>query len=145
MAKRMIEVDDTLADCVQEVTDGIKEAFTEWMDENPDADSAPDLGNDLNYSGRIDEIVDGAVPIYTYEIDTAHFLHGNDLETAYENAGIGDGKEDNWKAVAIYCYLSQEGAGWYEDEKDDLFDAWKAAHPVAEDADDATTGEESTK
>ena len=143
--KRTIEVDDVLADCVQKVKDGILEALHDYLNDNPDTTEAPCISNDLDYSGRISELVDGAVPIYTRQIDTAHFLYGDDLEQAYEDAGIGDGNETNWKAVAIYCYLDQEGRSWYEDNKDELYDAWREAHPLpAEEDEDETEGEPET-
>src|SRR3990167_10758212 len=103
--KRQIEIDDTLQDCVDGAIGSVKEELLSYLDANPDTDETPDLGNDLDYSGAIHEIVDGAVPIYTQEIADIMYMHGDDVEQAFDNAGIGE-KEDGagwpmgWKAAA---------------------------------------------
>jgi hypothetical protein len=100
-----------------------------YLEQNPDIDSLPDLGNDLDYSGAIHEIIDGSVPIYTKEINDIFYLHP-EVEDAFDNAGIGE-KEDGpgwpcgWKAAAIYCYIEQEVHEWYRDNAGELFDEWK--------------------
>ena len=92
--------------------------------------SAPELHNDLDYSGGVHERVDGSVPIYTKEIDYTWYLHASELEEAYENAGIGDNPRENNGMVALYCYLEQELAEWYEREKDRIFEEWEAGRKV---------------
>jgi len=123
--KRTVEIDDTLQDCVDGAIDEVRTALIEYLDANPDTDETPDLGNDLDYSGAIHEIVDGAVPIYTAEIDGLYYLYGDELDTAYSNAGIGDGSEDNRRQVAIYCYIDQAVAEWYHNNAGGVFDEWK--------------------
>lgn len=107
----------------------VKDELLDYLKENPDTDELPDLGNDLDYSGRIHEIVDGSVPIYTKEIEDIMYLHGNDVEQAFDDAGIGDKSSDGWpsgwKAAAIYCYIDQEVRSWYSDNAQDVFDEWK--------------------
>lgn len=128
MAKRTIEIDDTLDEIVDGAIESVKEALIDYLSENPGTDETPDISNDLDYSGTIHEIVDGAVPIYTGEINDLFYLYGDEFEQAFDDAGIGS-KEDNWpsgwKAAAIYCYVDQKVHNWYSDNADDIFDEWK--------------------
>ena len=125
MTKRTIEIEDTLDDILESVKSDIKDLAIEWIKDNK-ADEAPDLFNDLDYSGSVHEIIDGSVPIYTNEINDLFYLYGNEFEEAFDNAGIGN-KEDKswpcgWKPAAIYCYIEQEISEWYEQEKDEIFE-----------------------
>ena len=52
-------------------------------------------------------------------------MHGNDLDEAYNNAGIGDGSEDNHRQVAIYCYIEQAVCEGYSENADEVFADWK--------------------
>ncbi len=135
MAKRTIEIEDNLQEIVDSAIEDVKQELLNFLESNPDTDSTPDLGNDLDYSGAIHEIVDGAVPIYTGEIEGLFYLYGNDFEQAFDDAGLGS-KDDNWpsgwQAAAIYCYIEQEVNKWYHKEADDIFDDWKEAHPEPE-------------
>ena len=127
--KRTVEIDDTLQDCVDSAIDSVKDALLEYLDSNPDTDETPDYGNDLDYSGRMHEIVDGSVPVYTAEIADIFYLHGDAVEQAFDDAGIGS-KDDKgwpmgWKAAAIYCYIEQQVHQWYHDNADDVFSEWQ--------------------
>ena len=132
MVKRQVEIEDNLEEIIQSVKDDIKDLAIEYLNDNPDLDEAPDIG-DLDYSGSVHDIIDSSVPIYTGEINDLWYLYGNDFEEAFDNAGIGDKDDDHWpagwKAAAIYCYIEQEIYSWYEDEKEEIFDAWKKDHP----------------
>lgn len=108
MTKRTIEVDDVLPGCVESAIEQVEELLREYIAEN-ECDEAPDLGNDLD----IHEIVDGAVPVYTREIEAAWFLHGRELQQAYENAGVGSNPRENDGMAAIYFYISEAVAAWY--------------------------------
>lgn len=134
--KRTVEIDDTLQECVDSAIDSVKEALIEYLDQNPDTDETPNLGNDLDYSGTIHEIVDGSVPIYTSEISDIMYLHGDEVERAFDNAGIGNKDDDSWpmgwKAAAIYCYIEEQVNDWYASNAEDVFDEWKAKHPQEE-------------
>jgi hypothetical protein len=129
MGKRNIEVNDVLPDCVQSAIESVEEELREYIKENT-PDECPDLGNDLDYSGAIHEIVDGAVPIYTSEIEAAWFLHGNDLEEAYENAGVGENPRENNGMAAIYYYIHEKVCEWYAENAEDIF---QEMNPVKED------------
>lgn len=102
--KRTIEMDDNLDEIVADAKSELEERFAELKD----ADEPHDL---------ISEIADSFVPVYTKEIEDLYYLHGDMLDDAYEDAGIGDGKkEDNYKQVAIYCYIEQELWDFYNEE-----------------------------
>ena len=125
--KKQIEIDDTLQELVDGATEQLKDWLLEHLEDNPDTTSTPCMRNDLDNCGTVHEIIDGAVPIYYWEIDTIHFLHGNRVEEAYENSGIGDKTEENYKAIAIYCFIEQEVAEWYEENAEGIFDEWQLA------------------
>jgi hypothetical protein len=56
-----------LKDCKEEVKDGVREAIDEYIELNPDCDKG-EVERQIDYSGRITEIYDSAVPIYTSDI-----------------------------------------------------------------------------
>jgi hypothetical protein len=129
--KRKIEIEDTLQDCVDGAIESVKDALESYLADNPDTDETPCISNDLDYSGTIHEIIDGAVPVYTSEIRDIFYLHGDEVEQAFDDAGIGekrdgqDGFPCGWKAAAIYCYIEQEVHEWYRANAADIFDDWK--------------------
>ena len=130
--ERTVKIDDTLEENVQSAIDDVEAYLIEWLGDNADADGAPDLG-DLDYSGSIHEIIDSSTPVYYHEIDTIFYLHGSEVEAAFDDAGFDD-KTDaawpaGWRAAAIYCYIEQAVNEWYQDNADDIFEAWQAAQP----------------
>jgi hypothetical protein len=127
--KRTIEINDTLQERVDSACEDVKQELLNYLKENPDTESLPCLSNDLDYSGAIHEIIDGSVPIYTHEINTAFFLYGSEIEQAFDDAGIGE-KEDEgwpmgWKPAAIYCYIEQQVHEWWNNNAKDIFNEWK--------------------
>lgn len=122
MTKRMIEVDDVLPGCVAEAIEETERELREYLAENADCDKSPCLSNDLDYNGAIHEIVDSAVPIYTENIEAAWFLHGRELEEAYDNAGVGDNPRENYGTAAIYYYIYEKVAGWYHHNAERIFE-----------------------
>lgn len=135
MATITVTLNDTLQDCVDGAISEVETAITDWLEDNPnfnpDTDEL-DLGNDLDYDGRIHEIVDGAVPIYTREIETAWFLHGGDLEEAYENAGVGRDSRDNNGMAAIYYYISEKVSEWfYENGENEVLEFFQEKADIA--------------
>lgn len=124
MAKITIELDDNLEDDVDQAIEGVKEALEEYLAENKPND-VPCLNNDLDYSGSIHELVDGIVPVYTRELDIAYFLHGNELESAFDSHGLDDdGTKEGHISTAYYCYLMDAVNEWYSDNAQDIYDAW---------------------
>jgi hypothetical protein len=123
MVKRTIEIEDSLDEIIESVKSDIKDLVIEWIKDN---DEKPDLYNDLDYDGSVHEIIDGSVPVYTYEINNLFYLYGDEFEQAFDDAGIGD-KEDKhwpmgWRAAAIYCYIEQEIGEWYNDAIDEIYE-----------------------
>lgn len=138
--KTTVEIEDSLDECVSSAIDDVKTELLSYLADNPDTDSTPDLGNDLDYSGAIHEIVDGSVPIYTKEIEDTWYLHASKLEQAYENAGCGDNTRENNGMAAIYYYINDKVDEWYHDNAEDIFNEWKEPRDKA--ANDGTqTGE----
>lgn len=124
MSKRTIEIEDTLQERVDSAIEDVKNELLRYCEDN-EPDKLPDLGNDLDYSGAIHEIVDGSVPIYTKEINDTWYLHGNELEEAYENAGVGDNPKENNGLAAIYFYIHEQVNEWYSDHAEDIFEEWQ--------------------
>jgi hypothetical protein len=132
MTKRTIEIDDTLQQCIDAACDDVRDALIDWLEEHHDVgDGEPDapcLHNDLDYSGRVHEIIDGSVPIYTSEIDGLWYLYGHEFEAAFDDAGIGDRRDEDWpcgwKPAAIYCYIEQCVTNWYAKSASDLVADW---------------------
>jgi len=126
--KRSYEIDDTLQERVDGAIEELKDLLLRYLDENPDLDECPDLGNDLDYDGSFHEIVDRSVPIYTSEIEDTWYLHRMALEEAYENAGVGDNPLENNGMSAIYFYIDQECREWYDENAEELFEEWNDKH-----------------
>lgn len=131
MSKITIEIEDTLQDRVDSAIEDVKSELIRYCDDN-EPDKLPDLGNDLDYSGTIHEIVDGSVPIYNNEIRDIFYLHGRDVEAAFDDAGIGS-KEDGgwpsgWRPAAIYSYIEEQVHEWYNDHADEVFEEWQEKH-----------------
>jgi len=122
------EVEDTLDDVERELIDGLEEAVTDWLNDNPDAEEAPDMDT-LDYGGGIHERIDGAVPIWYSELDALWFFHHDKFEQAFENHGFEGSASDKNGAVAIYCYLSDLACEWFRDEKhQSVYDEWRETH-----------------
>jgi hypothetical protein len=130
MAKINIEIEDTLPDRVEVAIDEVKEELIRYLNAN-NPDMTPDL-NDLGYSGTIHEIVDGCVPVYTHEIETAWYLHSRELQQAYFDAGVGDNPRENDGMAAIYYYIDQQVSEWYDDNADDIMDTFEKEQEDAE-------------
>jgi hypothetical protein len=137
MAKRNVEIEDSLPDRVQGAIDDVKQELLNYLEENPDTDETPDLGNDLDYSGAIHEIIDGAVPIYTSEQNDTWYLYGDECEQAFDDAGIGEKNDEGWpmgwKPAAIYCYIEQKVNEWYHDNAAEIFEEWQESKAPADD------------
>lgn len=102
MAKQTIEIEDTLSDRINSAKDDLKTEWENFRKENPDM--RPDQWEPYD---QIHEIADGSTPVYTKEIRDLTYLYGAEFAEAYNNAGIGDGTEDNRDAIAIYYYIEE--------------------------------------
>ena len=123
--KRTIEIDDTLESRVQSAIEDVKAELENYLNNNPDTDSLPCISNDLDYDGAIHSIVDSSVPVYTHEIKTIWYLHGSELEEAYQNAGCGENPMENNGMAAIYFYIMEKVQEWYHNEAEEIFENWK--------------------
>jgi hypothetical protein len=132
MVKRNVEIDDTLDEIIESARDDVKTEIKNYIEENKEK---PDY-SDLDYNGALNEIFDGAVPIYTSEINDLFYLYGNEFEEALDNAGIGDKDDEHWpmgwKPAAIYCYIEQEIGNDLDEMIDELWDEWKEKQPKEE-------------
>jgi len=131
MTKITIEIDDVLPDCVQSAIDETKESLVNYLKETDylsgsNEGECPCLSNDLDYSGDIHSIVDGAVPHRTSEIEAAWFLHGRDLEDSYESAGCGENPRENNGMAAIYFYIHEKVNEWYSANAVQICDDFRA-------------------
>ena len=123
---RKIEIEDTLQDRIDSAISDIRDELVSYLDANQPSD-LPCLYNDLDYSGAVHDIIGSAVPVYTSEIKSLMFLYGDEIEQAFDDAGIGE-KSDNWpmgwKPAAIYCYIEQKVNEWYCENAQCVFDEW---------------------
>lgn len=141
MTKRQVEIEDSLEERVQSAIDDVRTELENYLESHPDTTSLPDLGNDLDCSGAIHEIVDSSVPIFTKEIEDTWYLYSNKLEEAYENAGVGDNPRENNGMAAIYYYMHDKVNEWYSKKAEEVFDDWVAVN----DAEEAKKKEKTTK
>lgn len=125
MSKTTITVEDTLTDRLATVIDEVKDELLRYLEDSKAADTLPDLHNHLDYSGGFHEIIDSSVPIYNNEIKDTWYLHGSELEEAYENAGVGDNPRENDGMAAIYFWLSEKASEWYYENAQDIFEEWQ--------------------
>jgi hypothetical protein len=124
MTKRTVEMDDNLDDIIDSVKEGIRDNFIEFLKENPDTDDW-DTYYQRKGCDAVNEISDSNTPIYTKEINDLYYLYSEEFEEAYKNAGIGNGDEDNHKAVAICMYLEAQGFDYLNDLQT-TFEEWLA-------------------
>jgi len=109
-----VDIEDTLQKNVDEAIENLEELIEEtWEDEEEREElTAFEIQQKLDYDGRIHEIIDSAVPIYTKEIKDTWYLHEHKLLEAYENEGLGKNPHENDGMVAIFCYISQKVFEW---------------------------------
>lgn len=130
-----VEIVDELPEIVESVIEDVKGELETFVKDNPDVDELPELYDKLDYSGAIHEIIDGSVPVYTNDIKNIMYLHGEQCERAFDDAGIGEKKDgegwpNGWQAAAIYCYIEQRVNEWYSEHAQEFFDTLKAKQNV---------------
>ena len=117
--ERNVKIDDTLNERVSDAIEEVKELINEtWTEEERKLLDSNEIINKLDYDGRIHEIIDGSVPIYTKEIDDAWYLHKQALVDAYENQGLGNNPMEKDGMIAIFCYIEQRVYEWLIQEYD---------------------------
>ncbi len=127
-----VEIKKDLNELVDDTIDEIKRAIA-WLvsegeiDESMDSDGINEV---LDYDGTKHEIIDGAVPVYTHELEALMFVHKWTLMEAFEDAGICTVDEvlknpDSFvlgiEGVAVYCYIEQEVNAWIDEDLEDWF------------------------
>ena len=125
--KRTIEINDTLPEILSALQTDVRWVLKCWIHDNVKEEvlagesiDTPCMSNDLDYSGAIHELIDGAVPVYYSEIDGLWYLYKSEFIEAYEGMGIGEDPTENSGMAAIYCYLEQEISDWYHDNGEEL-------------------------
>lgn len=121
MPKITIELDDDLEERVENAIEEAKEALINYLDQYPNEDIPGSLDDFCDSH----DIADSATPIHTRDIETAWFLHGNELERAYEDSGLGNNPRENGGQTAIYAYISQELGDWFYREARGVYEDWK--------------------
>ena len=149
---RIEVMNDDLNDLVDELESEVRERIKDYINENHpfkkdaaiddlervyddlDCLDAGDVQDDIQ--DIISELVDNAVPIYNYGIKCCWFLHGGELEDAYEDSGIGENPRENSGMTAIFLYLEQAVyAGfeeWFDEIKSEILEEIEAIIDSAE-------------
>lgn len=137
MVMRNVKVNDCMDEYISDAWDVVCEILEKWLDENVDVYSGepnlPDLYNDLDYDGSIHEAIDSNVPIYTSDIKDLVYLYEDELNEAFDYAGICSRHEcDDWRTMAIYCYMEQEiNSRYYSDGQEQVNEWWQINRPVS--------------
>lgn len=106
--KRTIEIDDTLQENVESCQEQLLERLVEYVTDNTDVTDFDEFYQQCA-ADAVHEIVDSTTPIYHHEINSTYYLHGSDLDEAFDRAGISTRDECNdYAQTAIYCYLSEK-------------------------------------
>jgi len=121
MPKITIELDDDLEERVENAIEEAKEALINYLDQYPNEDMPGSLDDFCDSH----DIADSATPIYTRDIEAAWFLHGDELERAYEDSGLGSNPRENGGQTAIYAYIVQELGDWFYREARGVYEDWK--------------------
>lgn len=121
MPKITVELDDDLEERVENAIEEAKEALINYLDQYPNEDMPGSLDDFCDSH----DIADSATPIHTRDIETAWFLHGNELERAYEDSGLGNNPRENDGQTAIYAYIVQELGDWFYREAERVYEDWK--------------------
>jgi len=122
--KITLEIEDKLTDCVEMAKAEIRELFEKYVLDN-ELTYFPDL-SDLDDTGDVHSIVDSCVPIYTWDIKVAWFLHESEIITALENEGLleeNGNPRTNDGMAGLYAYIYNEVRLWYNNEFKDAFEA----------------------
>jgi len=127
-----IELETDLSDLVSSAIEEIKRSIAWLLKENEIDETMDkhDIIDVLEYDGTLHEIIDGSVPVYTYQLEALFFVHKTTLMDAFEDSGICTVNEvlnnpDSYtlglEGVAVYCYIEQMVNAWIEDDLEDWF------------------------
>ena len=124
---KILKVEDKLPEQTELAKQEVAKLFERYMQANTPT-SFPDLC-DLDESGDVYEIIDSCVPIYTWDIKVAWFLHESEIITALENEGLLEPDFDprvNNGMTGLYAYIYNEVRFWYNNEFKEAFEAKEA-------------------
>jgi hypothetical protein len=121
---------DRLPAIIDGVTDSLRDLMADYFAEHEETDF-PCLHNDLDYSGAVHELIDGAVPIYNAQLaELAYFHHAEALAALHDQFG-DDAAAGNWPsgpfAAGLYCLIEQGVSEWYAADGEDLWHSWVEA------------------
>lgn len=129
--KHTIELNNSLDDLVVMALNEVKEWYRYKVNETKDIlkedeESVEDLIENIKYNGDDNQIIDGCVPIYNYELKGLFFINEDALIEAFENSGLGDRSDyENsplgFEGISIYCYIESEVNYWLSDSFEDWF------------------------
>lgn len=103
---RLLLINDDLRGLAENACYEARERLEELWQENKECEAAR-VVEVFRDQGIDHEIADNSVPVYTWDINCLWFSHANELEEAYENAGIGENPRENNGMTAIYCYINE--------------------------------------
>lgn len=113
--KKTLEIDDTLDERVETAKEELADAIRSELE---DGKSLEKIDEDIY--DTINEIADSNTPVYTSEINDIFYLHGFEVEEAFDDAGIGEKNNKDfpcgWKAAAICCYIEAKLNDYWQDE-----------------------------
>ena len=140
MAQIQITVEDSLGEIVDDAIYEVKAELESYLaEEKPD--TMPDW-SDLDYSGRMHEIIDSAVPVYTQEQKDLWFLYGDEAEEIFESQFGAEAKVDQdgwpmgWKAAALFSLIESRVQDWWHVEAKEIFEDWLEKQEDDEDESD---------
>lgn len=132
--ERIVKISDSLNSRIETAQEEVLEAVREHLLENTDVSDDDEVYQEV--ADTFSEIADSNTPIYYNEIDGIYYLHGDELEESYRNAGIGEGDEENHRQVTIYTHISDACYSYYSDElkgRIDAFIEWRDGQVFASD------------
>ena len=127
-----VEIETDLPELVHDAIDEIKRVIGEFVssgdiDESMDAQAIDEV---IDYDGTKTQIIDGMVPVYTYDLEALFHVHKRVLLDAFHDSGICEVREvisnpDSFplgiEGVAIFCYIEQFVNAWMYDDMQDWF------------------------
>ena len=134
MKSYTVEIETDLNELEGEAIDEIKRSIAWLVSEGEIDDSmdADDINERLDYDGTKHEIIDGCVPVYTYDLEALFYVHKRVLMDAFLDSGISTVDEvlanpDSFtlglEGVAIFYYLEDSVNQWINDDLEDWFNS----------------------